>query len=52
MIEFSRRHDGAYNVWELQGDCWVVVSVAHSHDDAVAAVRTFRTQRRSDRVAA
>lgn len=55
MIEFSRRGDGRFNVWQIVDGEWTVVAVCNTHEDALAAVRKLRNvwrERREMEIAA
>ena len=50
MIEFSRRHDCKFNIWEMShDDGWIIIDVLDTHSDALEAVRAVRTNRRDAR---
>jgi hypothetical protein len=49
MIEFSRRHDGLFNVWAMVDGEWQIIGVHKTHQDALKQVREQRTKWRSNR---
>lgn len=46
VIEFGRRYDGKFNIWQLtEEEGWVIRDVKPNHEQALARVRELRAER-------